>query len=60
MVHGLWDFGSFTALLSDDGAVYPGTGLLFALADLLIVGILLVRRRRIEPEERAAGTPATA
>jgi uncharacterized protein len=60
MLHGLWDFDLFTALLSEDGAVYAGTGLLFALADVLIVVILLVRRFRIEPEERAAGTPAAA
>lgn len=59
MVHGLWDFGLFTARLGQDGAVYAGTGL-FALAEVVIVVSLLVRRHRIEPEERAAGTPATA
>jgi membrane protease YdiL (CAAX protease family) len=60
MLHGLWDFGSFTALLSEDGIVYPGTGLLFAVADILIVVLLLVRRLRIEPQESKASTPATA
>jgi CAAX protease family protein len=56
IVHGLWDFGIFTGRL---GAVYAGTGLL-VLADVVIVVILLVRRRQIEPEKRAAGTPVTA
>jgi uncharacterized protein len=59
MVHGLWDFGFFTGLLGADGAVYAGIGL-FVVADVVIVVILLVRRFRIEPEEPAAGTPATA
>lgn len=56
VVHGLLDFGIFTGRL---GAVYAGTGLL-VLAEVVIVIILLVRRRQIEPEKRAAGTPATA
>jgi uncharacterized protein len=59
MVHGLRDFGLFTSRLGEDGAVYAGTGF-FVLADLIIVVILLVRRRQIEPEERVAGTPAVA
>jgi uncharacterized protein len=59
IVHGLWDFGIFTSRLGADGAVYAGTGL-FVLADAVIVVILLVRRFRIEPEKRAASTPATA
>jgi uncharacterized protein len=59
IVHGLWDFGLFTGLLGEDGTVYAGIGL-FALADVVIVVSLLVRRFRIEPEEGAAGTPTTA
>lgn len=59
IVHGLRDFGYFTGLLGEDGTVYAGIGL-FVLADVVIVVILLVRRHRIEPEERAAGTLATA
>jgi membrane protease YdiL (CAAX protease family) len=59
IVHGFWDFGFFTGLLAGDGTVYAGIGL-FALADVIIPVILLVRRHRIEPEEQAAGTPATA
>jgi uncharacterized protein len=52
-VHGLQDFAVFTGLLGEDGSLYAGTGL-FALADVVIVVILLVRRHQIEPEERAA------
>jgi uncharacterized protein len=59
MVHGLRDFGLLTSRLGEDGAVYAGTGL-FVLADLVVVVILLVRRRQIEPEDRVAGTPAAA
>ena len=57
MLHGLWDFGILSDRLAH-GAVYAGTAL-FALAYVVIVVMLLVRRFRIEPEERAAATPAT-
>jgi uncharacterized protein len=58
-VHGLWDFGFLTGLLGGEGSVYPGAGLL-VLADVVIGVIVLVRRRQIEPEERATGVPTTA
>ena len=47
IVHALQDFAVFTGLLGEDGTVYAGTGL-FALADVVIVVILLVRRHQID------------
>jgi membrane protease YdiL (CAAX protease family) len=46
VLHGLWDFGLFTGGVTDEA--YAGT-VLFVLADLVMIVVLLVRRKRIEP-----------
>jgi membrane protease YdiL (CAAX protease family) len=51
VLHGLWDFGLFTGGVTDEA--YAGT-LLFILADLVMLVVLLVRRKRIEPAAVAA------
>lgn len=44
-LHGLWDFGLFSGLVTTD--VYGGAAL-FVLAELGVAILLIVRRRRIE------------
>jgi membrane protease YdiL (CAAX protease family) len=52
LLHGLWDFGAISASVVAD-KTYLGAGL-FILADIIMVIILLIRRRRIEPARPAA------
>jgi membrane protease YdiL (CAAX protease family) len=52
VVHGLWDFGAISASVVP-GRIYLGAGL-FILADIVMVILLLIRRRHIEPARPAA------
>lgn len=52
VVHGLWDFGLITSSVVA-GKSYLGAGL-FILADIVLLIIVLVRRRHIEPEPAPA------
>ena len=47
LVHGLWDLALFTGNVEEDD-IHPGAGVFIAV-DVLLVVILLVRRRHIEP-----------
>lgn len=55
LVHGLWDTSLFSNLVGDEPQASPGMALIIVLQAVLII-VLLVRRRSIEPE--AAKVPA--
>ncbi len=47
IMHALWDFGLLSSSIKAD-SIYPGAAL-FVLADIVLLILLLVRRKRIEP-----------
>jgi membrane protease YdiL (CAAX protease family) len=57
LLHGLLDFSLLSSNIKDD-YMYPGAAL-FVLLDVVLVIILVLRRRRIEPEHRTEPVPAT-
>ncbi|MEU7734434.1 CPBP family intramembrane glutamic endopeptidase [Streptomyces griseus] len=52
LVHGLWDTSLFSNLVGDEPQASPGMALIIVLQAVLII-VLLVRRRSIEPETAA-------
>lgn len=52
VLHGLWDFGLISGSVVA-GESYVGTGL-FILADVVLLIVVLIRRRQVEPEPAPA------
>lgn len=51
VIHGLWDFGLLSGALNDDP--YPGMGL-FIFMDVILAIVVVVGRRKVEPETAPA------
>lgn len=56
LVHGLWDFGLVSGAIDPDGETYLGSAV-FMLVDVVLIVVLLVRRRHIEPPARRSIPP---